>query len=64
MLAIYIILALLAILVIVFAARGLTIIKQAETMVIERLGKYHKTLPSGVNVIWPMPQMTLTPPRT
>ena len=54
MLAIYIILALLAILVIVFAAYGLTIIKQAETMVIERLGRYHKTLPAGVNVIWPI----------
>jgi len=51
---VYIILFLLAVLVIVFAARGLTIIKQAQTMVIERLGKYHKTLGSGVNVIWPI----------
>ncbi len=54
MLAVYIILALLAVLVIVFAFKGLTIIQQAQTMVIERLGKYHKTLSSGVNVIWPI----------
>lgn len=39
--------------VIVFAAKGLKIIQQAETMVIERLGRYNRTLKSGVNIIWP-----------
>ncbi len=39
--------------VIVFAASGLKIIKQSETMVIERLGKFSRTLNSGVNLIWP-----------
>jgi hypothetical protein len=37
--------------VIVFAIKGLKIISQAQTMVIERLGKYHRTLSSGVNII-------------
>jgi len=49
-----IILLVIAILVVVFAFKGLTIVKQAETMVIERLGKYHRTLPSGINIIWPI----------
>ncbi len=40
--------------VIIFAITGLKIIQQSETMVIERLGKYHRTLPSGINIIWPM----------
>ena len=40
--------------VIIFAIKGLKIVSQAQTMVIERLGKYHRTLPSGVNIIWPI----------
>lgn len=47
------ILIILTIFVLVFVASGLKIIQQAETMVIERLGKYHKTLNSGVNMLWP-----------
>ncbi len=43
-----------AIFVIVFVAAGLKIIQQAETMIIERLGKYNRTLKSGVNIIWPI----------
>lgn len=35
-------------------ASGIKIIKQSETMVIERLGKYHKTLESGINIIIPV----------
>src|SRR5262245_27440092 len=50
----FIILWLIALFVIVFAARGIKIVQQAETMVIERLGKYHRTLGSGINVIWPV----------
>jgi regulator of protease activity HflC (stomatin/prohibitin superfamily) len=49
-----IILVLVAIFVIVLAARGFTIVQQAEAVVIERLGKYHRTLHSGMNVIWPI----------
>lgn len=45
---------LIAIFVMVFAAKGLKIVQQAETMVIERLGKYNRTLSSGINIIWPI----------
>ena len=41
-------------LVILFAMLGFKIVPQAETMVIERLGKYHRTLDTGINVIWPI----------
>ena len=30
------------------------IVPQSETQIIERLGKYHRTLPSGINIIWPI----------
>lgn len=40
--------------VILFAAQGFKIVQQAETMVIERLGAYHRTLNKGVNIIWPI----------
>jgi len=43
-----------AVFVIIFAIKGFKIIKQAETMVIERLGKYNRTLSSGINIIWPI----------
>lgn len=39
---------------IVFFAQGVVVVKQAETMIIERLGKYHKTLESGLNFIIPI----------
>ena len=32
---------------------GVKIVKQSETMVVERLGKYDKTLSSGINIIIP-----------
>lgn len=41
------------ILIILMVVRGLRIVPQAEVVIIERLGKYHTTLTSGVNVIWP-----------
>jgi regulator of protease activity HflC (stomatin/prohibitin superfamily) len=49
-----IILGLIAVFVIIFAALGFKIVQQSETMVIERLGKYNRTLPSGINIIWPI----------
>jgi regulator of protease activity HflC (stomatin/prohibitin superfamily) len=42
------------ILVIVFISKSIKIVQQAETMVIERLGKYNRTLESGINIIWPV----------
>lgn len=49
-----IILACIALFVIIFAIMGMKIVQQSETMVIERLGKYSRTLASGVNIIWPV----------
>ena len=49
-----IIVGLVALVVIVFAVQGLKIIRQGETKVIERLGRYHSTLSSGINIIWPI----------
>jgi regulator of protease activity HflC (stomatin/prohibitin superfamily) len=34
--------------------KGVRIVQQSETMVIERLGKYHKTLAAGINIIIPI----------
>jgi len=48
------VLVLLAIFAVVFVAAGLKIVQQAETVVIERLGRYHKTLKSGFNIIVPL----------
>jgi regulator of protease activity HflC (stomatin/prohibitin superfamily) len=48
-----IILGLIAVIVVIMAIRGFLIVRQAETVVVERLGKYHRTLQSGVNIIWP-----------
>lgn len=44
----------IALLVIIFVIRGFKIIPQAETKVVERLGRYHRTLNSGINIIWPI----------
>ena len=48
------ILGLIAFVVIIFVLFGLKIIQQCETKVVERLGRFHKTLPSGINIIWPI----------
>jgi regulator of protease activity HflC (stomatin/prohibitin superfamily) len=44
----------LVVLVVLFAIVGFKIIQQSETMVIERLGRYNRTLDSGINIIWPV----------
>jgi regulator of protease activity HflC (stomatin/prohibitin superfamily) len=49
-----IILGLLALFVVIFALMGFKIVQQSETMVIERLGKYSRTLGAGINIIWPV----------
>jgi regulator of protease activity HflC (stomatin/prohibitin superfamily) len=40
--------------ILILAIRGFKVVQQAETMVIERLGRYHRTLNSGINIIWPI----------
>ena len=47
-----VLLALVALTVLV-VAKGIRIVQQAETMVVERLGRYHRTLTSGVNILIP-----------
>ena len=49
-----IIFAIVAFIVFIFVVKGFNIVKQSETMVVERLGKYHRTLQSGINIIWPI----------
>lgn len=46
--------AVIAAIVIIFALAGLMVVPQSETRVIERLGKFHKVLPAGLNIIWPI----------
>lgn len=48
-----IITSLIAILAIAFTLRGIKIVQQSETVIVERLGKYHSTLTSGLNIIIP-----------
>ena len=48
------IVGIIVLIVIIFVLRGVRIIPQAETWVIERLGKYNRTLESGINIIWPI----------
>ncbi len=48
------VLIILIVTIAVFALLGIKIVRHAETMVIERLGRYDRTLQSGVNIIWPI----------
>jgi regulator of protease activity HflC (stomatin/prohibitin superfamily) len=44
----------LSLLVVVLLGKGIRIVKQSEAMLIERLGKYHRTLESGINIVIPV----------
>ena len=44
----------IAVVVITYVLKGIKIISQSETMIIERLGRYHRTLNAGINVILPI----------
>ncbi len=43
-----------ALFVLIFVMSGFKIVQQSEVMIIERLGKYSRTLESGINIIWPI----------
>ena len=43
-----------AFVVVVYVSKAIRIVQQAQTMIIERLGKYHRTLSSGLNFINPL----------
>ena len=49
-----IILLLFALFVVFIVAKGLRIVQQSEAMVIERLGRFHKMLLPGINIIIPI----------
>ena len=40
--------------VVIYILRGIKIVSQSETMIVERLGKYNRTLNAGINVILPI----------
>ncbi len=44
----------IAVIVLIFAISGIKIIPQSETKIVERLGRYNRTLPTGINIIWPI----------
>lgn len=44
----------LIILVVLYVLSGIKIVSQSETMIVERLGKYNRTLTAGINVIFPV----------
>jgi regulator of protease activity HflC (stomatin/prohibitin superfamily) len=43
-----------AVLVVLFVLAGIRIVQQSENVIIERLGKYNRTLAAGINVIIPI----------
>ncbi|HPF08765.1 MAG: SPFH/Band 7/PHB domain protein [Candidatus Cloacimonetes bacterium] len=53
MLSMYLVIV-IAILVIAIISKGLIVVRQAEVVIIERLGKYFKTLDSGIHIIVPI----------
>jgi regulator of protease activity HflC (stomatin/prohibitin superfamily) len=44
----------IALFVLILISKGLVVVKQAEVIIIERLGKYNRTLESGLHIIWPI----------
>ncbi len=44
----------LAVVVVLIVMRSIKIVPQSETKIVERLGRYDRTLQSGVNIIWPV----------
>lgn len=44
----------LVLFVLIFAMSGLKIVRQSEVILIERFGKFNRTLQSGINIIWPI----------
>ncbi len=49
-----VVLIVLVVLVVFYVLSGIKIVSQSETMIVERLGKYNRTLTAGINVILPV----------
>lgn len=43
----------LLVIVVLVALRTIKIVPQSEVLIVERLGRYHKTAEAGLNIIWP-----------
>lgn len=52
------ILSLMVVFVVIIIMKGLHIVQQSQVRIVERLGRYHKTLNSGVNIIIPIVDQT------
>ena len=50
---IVILIILILIFIIALAVKGLVRVAQAEVIVVERLGKFHRLAESGIRIIWP-----------
>ena len=49
-----IVLIVIAAIVVIYILRGIKIIPQSETRVVERLGKFDRVLSPGIQIIWPI----------
>lgn len=47
-------LGMIVLFVVVLLFKGIIVVRQAEVMIVERLGRYHRTLTSGINIIVPL----------
>ena len=54
MTALNIVLIVLVVFVVIYVLKGIKIVSQSESMIVERLGKYNRTLNAGINVILPI----------
>ena len=52
--ALNIVLIVLVAFVVIYILKGIKIVSQSESMIVERLGKYNRTLNAGINVILPI----------
>ena len=55
-----IVIAVLAVLFLIVVFKSIVVVSQSQTMIVERLGKYNRTLGSGLHIIWPI----IDKPRT
>ena len=46
-------LIILLVIVVLVAIKTIKIVPQSEVLIVERLGRYHKTAEAGLNIIWP-----------
>ena len=49
-----ILIAVVAVLFLIVVVKSIVVVSQSQTMIVERLGKYNRTLGSGLHIIWPI----------